>query len=1060
MGGGKGGGSDYTVGYQYSVGMHLALCHGPVDAFYAIWCGEDYQAWSGNETANATIYINQPNLFGGKGKEGGIRGYVDFCFGADGQAANDYLTSQLGAVPAYRGVSCLVLNQVYVGDNPYIKPWSVLGRRTTTGWYGAKATIGNDMNAIHMIRECQTNAEWGMGYTSGDIDSVSYEAAADTLFTEGLGLSLIWDQATDIEGFIQEILRHIEAALYLEPTTGQFKIKLIRDDYTPAALPVLDSTIVEEVQEYSRRTQAELVNTVILSYLENLTSFVAATGGSLVAGTPDPATSAKIWGLDYSPDGTQLAVYFNAAPYLKIFTLADWSVVAGTPTTLAPNQGGDVKYSPSGFYLAVALTGGSPSVVVLRTADWTVVAEATAVSSNGGWALDWSPDGRYLALNTFNGPLIVFDSMTLDGSDNWTKITLTAAEGGSLGGHGTEVTFSPDGNYLAACNYSGSPSTHVFRVGTWEIVATHAAGCAAAFSPDSSLLAIKPVNTSSIYILATATWQQAAFLASGQDGDAVVFSADGDYLLRSQIGAPPKLQIFAVANWSLVADTPVASVSALAMAVAGDGRIAVGGLYTPYLQLITPPTPAQTVPAPDVEQSITVHNLGLINAMGEVVSYEVNFPGISQPALANLVAARELKNHSAEISSATLLCNRKAHSLRVGDPFKFTWPEYGVTEEIMRVTEIDFGTLTAGKITIRAAQDIAGAATAVYADPVSTAWTDPVSPPAEAPYRYLAEATYYHWTREIGETATVWGEIDATEGMLLHMAAKPSGDALDYTLQTRLGSAEFADRAPAKDFTPTATLAAAINKTATTLDLENLSDLGSVVVDTYAYLGEEIVGVASVDTGASQITVLRGILDTVPQAHDLGARIWFGSKFQASDSAEYFATEIVSAKALPRTARGTLAASLAPIDSLTFNFRLVRPFPPGLFRLNTEEYPSLVQDDITVSWAHRDRLQQTAYFVEQSEANIGPEAGTTYSLSVVDAGETEIYSTSAVAGTSAVIPTASLSAGMLTLTLWAVRGGYDSWQSHKHTFEWAESRITENNQPRITENTETRTLED
>ena len=37
---GGGGGGSKTVGYRYSIGLHLVLCHGPVDAVQEIRIGE------------------------------------------------------------------------------------------------------------------------------------------------------------------------------------------------------------------------------------------------------------------------------------------------------------------------------------------------------------------------------------------------------------------------------------------------------------------------------------------------------------------------------------------------------------------------------------------------------------------------------------------------------------------------------------------------------------------------------------------------------------------------------------------------------------------------------------------------------------------------------------------------------------------------------------------------------------------------------------------------------------------------------------------------------------
>jgi hypothetical protein len=130
-----------TVGYRYFVGLHFGLCCGPIDRLTQIKVGGKV-AWTGNSTGGA-ITINEPGLFGGESSEGGIVGTVDFATGSYDQAANAYLATQLDApVPAFRGTAAAVLNHVYIGTNPYLKPWAFRATRiwqtgdgSTAQWY-------------------------------------------------------------------------------------------------------------------------------------------------------------------------------------------------------------------------------------------------------------------------------------------------------------------------------------------------------------------------------------------------------------------------------------------------------------------------------------------------------------------------------------------------------------------------------------------------------------------------------------------------------------------------------------------------------------------------------------------------------------------------------------------------------------------------------------------------------------------------------------------------------------------------------------------------------------
>lgn len=496
-GGGKG--KTPTIGYRYYLGMHMGLCHGPVDFISRIDV-DKRTAWEGNvfyENGDNLIEVDAVKLFGGDKREGGVSGNVDVLWGGPEQQPNAYLTSVLGdQMPAFRGVFSVVLNKCYLGNNPYLKPWSFYAQRIHVKddgepqWYDEKAPIGQlvgdslavyfvldhsgsmetgvpgggtrlsnlrlamngvldhikeliqfgairridimivgfslqdydvptgkikirnvtssdintlknwvnttpdgtqfyrtlftagfhdaeefftspnkdpraqaisifitdgrpngpgilddndraqnaseargllnsafdefsgyvgpapnfygfnidlqdttytayldnrppdetipvisgenyqaledaiiallrgrvDMNPAHIIRECLTSNVWGMGYQDADIDDDSFQAAADTLYLEAMGISILWNKQVPIEDFIAEILSHIDATLYVDRITGRFVLKLIRDDYSVSALTVLDESNIVEVSNSTRPTIGELTNSISVVY--------------------------------------------------------------------------------------------------------------------------------------------------------------------------------------------------------------------------------------------------------------------------------------------------------------------------------------------------------------------------------------------------------------------------------------------------------------------------------------------------------------------------------------------------------------------------------------------------------------------------------------------------------------------------------------------------------------------------------------------------------------------------------------------------------------------------
>ncbi len=277
-----GGKDDVIVGFKYHLGMQQVLCHGPIDEIVQIDIG-DRMAWNTGQTGSGTITIDEKKLFGGKDREGGISGDIDIAMGEPTQTANAYLESILSPydddmpLPAFRGVVSAYLKQVYIGLNPYIKPWKWKIKRTQIGhdgaamWYIAKADIDGDMNPAHIIRECLVSSDWGLGYPTSTIDDTAFQDAADTLVDEDFGLSFLWVRQQSIEDFIHLVEKYILGRVYVDPVTGLFVLKLIRNDYVVDDLPLFDESNTLSCDKYQRRGWGETTNEVTVIYTDRET---------------------------------------------------------------------------------------------------------------------------------------------------------------------------------------------------------------------------------------------------------------------------------------------------------------------------------------------------------------------------------------------------------------------------------------------------------------------------------------------------------------------------------------------------------------------------------------------------------------------------------------------------------------------------------------------------------------------------------------------------------------------------------------------------------------------
>ena len=722
-----------TVGYKYYLGMHAIMCHGPVDKVTR-FSVDGKVAWSGTSTGGA-VSVNAPQLFGGDEREGGVSGTIDIEMGTTTQGRNAYLQSQLGSsIPAFRRVLGLVFRQCYLGNNPYLKRWAIRATRILVRqdgiaqWYAAKADVGGDMNPAHILREVLTDPDWGMGYPEADVDNASFTAAADTLYSEGMGMSILWDKQQQLSDFLAIVLRHIDGSLYTDRATGKFVLKLARGGYDIPSLLLLDESVVERVTDFKRSTVAELTNQVSVVY--------------------------------------------------------------------------------------------------------------------------------------------------------WDKST---------------------------------------------------------------------------------------------------------------------------------------------------GK----------------------------NNSVTVQDIALAASQGATVGTTSQYPGFTNGTIATKAAARDLKALSTPLASATLYVTRKAASLNIGDVFRFAWAEYGISQVVFRVTNIELGELTSNLIKLSVVEDVFALSSAIYSPPPPSEWTNPIGAPVPVPFRLLTEVPYYLIARTLGDSGAQ--ALPQTASYMMVGGTNPGGSA--YSAQVYVDEGAGYQQQAVANFCPTAVISAAYGQADTALAITGGLDLDLVQVGDVAAIGvgaistREMVQVVSITD--TLLTVKRGMLDTVPVPIASNTRVIFlGSGDNPSVVElpnEYALGESVSVRMLTTTGQGTLALGSGATDTLAVNAtagRQWRPYPPGLFRVNGNPYPAQVSgyDGVSLTWAHRDRIQQTAQtLVDQNAASVGPEPGVTYVARVLNSSTSAVLKTlSGLTGTSATFTTLDLGGvANVRAEVYSVRAGVESLLRQYDEFV----RVDENGQP-------------
>jgi len=842
----SGGSKSQTVGYKYYMGLHFGLCHGPVDSIGEIRCG-DRIAWAGTVLANQSIDIDAPNLFGGDEREGGVVGSADIMFGEPDQTANSYLTAKISALmPAFRGIIGVVFKGGQISsNNPYIKPWSFKLARIKAGW-------------------------------SDDAGGLWYPEMAD-----------VWTA---------------DRSMWRYRETNKFVVS-----YTWFSWPSLDID-----GNIARTTFSSLA--AAISYV-----FIKMNLGW-----------GSVWG--------------------------DRSLTFGPYVVVLP---GSIQMWDN-YYMRWAIT----------------------YTGTSGFAFD---------------------------PDEYTEAAFDAAE------EFVDADFEPIGYDNVGADMN--PAHIIYQCLTdpeWGMGYPAALIDDDAFTDAADALAAEGFGLSMIWNQQTKIGD---FIKVVLDHIGAVLYADpktGKFvlkLIREDYDAET-LEVFDESN--------IAALESFQRAGYGE---TVNEITVVYVDKAT-----------DKDTAITVQDLANIQAQGSVVSQTRQYPGIRSATLAARVAERDLIAGSTPLAKARIRVNRNAWSQAPGGVVKLSWPKLGIDELICRVLAVNYGTLTDGAIIIELAEDVFGLPESSYVQQQPGEWEEPNNAPAEATLRVVTEAGYYELQQSMGAADLAALADDA--GFLSTAAARPSSDALDYGIQTDSGSGY--GESGRGDFCPTGTLVDAIGHTDTAITLEDIVDGDLVSTGTWAQLGNEIVRIDAWNATTGAATIGRGVLDTVAAAHAIGTRLYFLDGFAASDNVERIDAETLDVKLLPKTGTGELALADATADTVTFDQRMFRPYPPGQMEINGVAYPATLVDplSLTIAWAHRDRLAQN---LEGDETgNIGPEAGTTYSVEVENLDtSTVIFTATGISGTSQVVSPHPVGVFDMAVRLWSVRDGLQSRQRHDYTLEYS-----------------------
>lgn len=919
-----------TVGYRYYMSLHMAMCYGPVDAMLEIRAG-DRTAWKGAVTGSSTIGIDARDLFGGDKREGGIVGLLDVMMGESTQAPNTYLANKIGAGrPAYRGLFTtvfrggsggaipiggfgsllmqyfgLVINKgggLITSNNPYIKPWAYQVQRIKRGWWGGNC--------------------W-------------YPERAPIYFSEtGTELVLIGSYSANFDAS--------HAAATPEDSA---------DTFTLSGLKTTDKVVVK------------------------------VPNGGLY----------KAWSrwLGYGSDPG-----YNSNPSAPLWW-ASFNV---------KNAGGAVTSYLTSSYMtedeAFTAAKAAAPIEITGSTSYKFWLPDDILYNRGGLTLMFDVYSYRLPYAAMNPAHIVYECLT---NPEW--------------GMGYDAGIIDDASFRAAAD---------------------------TFFNEGLGLCIQWVKQDSIE----------SFIQLVLDHAGANLVEDRRTLLWKLI---PLRGDYDIETLPVFSDAPepghgrIIELERFERSSLPDATNELSVTYTDYKT--------------GKDGSITVQNLAAVQGAGRVISQSRNYPGIPTPELALRTALRDLRALTSGLAKVQMTVDRSGYDLLPGSVIRWSWSPDGIESMVLRVVNIDYGSLTDGRVRLECVEDVFGLPATTYGKVEPVGWVEPDTSAQPSPAVLAFEAPYRELVQTIGRSEAQ--SLPQETGYVGAVAARAPGVNLSYQLYTRTGTDDYADSGSG-EWTPTGTLQADIGQTATSITLTATSDLEQVSLGETAMLGsDETAEIVRVDgISDSTITIARGCLDTVPRSWPAGTRFWGYDQYTASATTEYTDGETVDIKALTRTASDLLDETLAPGDSVVMASRAARPYPPGKLRItdtvaSNVAYPSECIGALTVSWAHRDRLLQDDQVIDANEASIGPEAGTTYNVrfyldGVLDSTQTGISGTRST-------PYTLTGSGQARVEVEAVRGGLTSWQAAFAEFQYYvtpyNTRIVDGGDIRETDGGDTRVTE-
>lgn len=434
-----------------------------------------------------------------------------------------------------------------------------------------------------------------------------------------------------------------------------------------------------------------------------------------------------------------------------------------------------------------------------------------------------------------------------------------------------------------------------------------------------------------------------------------------------------------------------------------------------------------TDPVTEEEATVTSHDLAAIAIQGGIKSDSRNYYGIRDPHLAKMVADRDVRAAAYPLFSCEAEVDRRMWNIKPGSVVRLTWPQDGLTNMVMRVMEVDYGSPKDRTIKLSLTEDIFAVDQTAFSGVQPSLWSSDRRDPSPLDAQSAVTAPLPLLLRN----GALLLDLDANypAAAVVLMGDEDDFNPMDIEVRTAK-----TDPAGNTSIEPVLTMQAARSGLTTAiLPPEASSRLPGALIDAIS-LGDaasgdvymlgmtegasELVMLDTFDVTTSEWVIARGIWDTVPLTWDIGSRLWeFPSGRSRFDPVERAAGETVTYRLLPRTSMGQLPFGQATDLTVTVTDRPHAPFRPancqlagmgfGIYDFTDPVTPP--PTTVAATWVNRDRAAEDSIYRRWTDATVAPEVGQTTTLRILDATGVMQSEITNLSGTSHDIPFSDLS---------------------------------------------------